>query len=126
MTEFATSSYSAYKADMGVAVRVSCGVPKWWDGPLEYAKEITPWGIFGKKQYDDPARFYDAYVAKLDRTKGKVVREILDIAGRNPDRPLVFLCYEGAGKGWCHREVLASWLEDRTGLDIVELPSRVS
>jgi hypothetical protein len=111
---------------MGVPVRMSCGVPKNWAGPaLEYAKEITPWGIFGKRQYEESDAFEVAYRAKLDRFKFPVARELKAIGERYEGDRLVLLCYENVERQWCHRRMFAIWLEDKTGLDVFELSVKV-
>lgn len=107
---------------MGIPVRISCGAPKWWTEPtLEYAKEVTPWGIWGKRAYEEYELFELAYKAKLEKLRGGIVREIQGLCERNPDSRLVFLCYENIARQWCHRTIFSEWLEERTGLDIPEL-----
>ena len=117
----AVCSYTAFREEMGVAVRTSTGYPRFWRGTrLEYAKLCAPFGIFGK--VTDPDEYARLYRAHLDAHAGEVAAELAVIARRRKAR-LVLCCFEDLSKPgkWCHRTTLAAWLEERTGLEVPEL-----
>lgn len=108
---------------MGVPVRTSVGYPRFtWNGPkLEYARICAPHGIFGTTT--DRQAYLAAYRDHLNAHAGEVSSQLARIAQAHSDTRLVLLCFERLdqpGK-WCHRTTLASWLEERTGLEVPEL-----
>lgn len=120
----ATCSYVAFKPEMGQAVRTSLGYPQFWRGPrLAYARLAAPKGAFDNpKVRHDQEAFRAVYLAHLDAHAGELAAELASIARVNGGKRLVLLCFESLDRQpWCHRMMLASWLEEHTGLDVPEL-----
>lgn len=121
--DLATCSYSEYRPDMGLGVRISLGTPRWIrrEEPWPYVPQAAP-----SKAYlnvTDEAVFLDRYLAQL-RTHGVAgIRERLEeIATRAKADRLVLLCFEKLTKGEpCHRRYFASWWYTETGQEIPEL-----
>lgn len=125
----ATCSYSEYRPEMGVAIRTSLGMPKWFKYPVAmWWQSVTPTGpmlrmgleeyepayrrrleSFGIEQLQDERRHIEAAVKRM-------------YSGQEPER-LVLLCFEGLKnpKKWCHRRLFAGWWEEKTGESVVEL-----
>jgi hypothetical protein len=69
-----------------------------------------------------PARFLDLYSEILDRLEPVEIYDRLMALGDNP----VMLCWESAsdchfGRAWCHRHLVAQWLEERLGIEVPEV-----
>jgi hypothetical protein len=122
----ATCSYRAFRPEMGLAVRITRGHPRW---RLPYvlagkvnslAPDATEWAL-----RDDPAAFVAHYQARMD---GLTVEGVAaELAGEFPDGRLVLLCFEDV---WgqvlapalvCHRRAFAEWWQDRIGDMVPEL-----
>jgi hypothetical protein len=83
---------------------------------LELAPTREEFGINPRRE------FTAAYVARLDGLGCKAVLGLLkNVSDANDGRDLVLLCFEDVRRRgeWCHRQVLAEWLESRCGLDDV-------
>ena len=67
-----------------------------------------------------------AYHARLDGLGCDAVLGLLnEVSEANGGADLVLLCFEDVRSGdWCHRLVLAEWLESRCGLVVPELEDR--
>jgi hypothetical protein len=67
--------------------------------------------------------FTTAYNARLDGLGCDAVLGLLTmVSDANDGGDLVLLCFEDVRSGdWCHRQVLAEWLESRCGLVVGEL-----
>jgi hypothetical protein len=108
------------KAQLAVKVGISLGVPKW---PLPYhlyhLPELAPDGWM---LHLEEAAFAIAYGRKLDRLGVDHVLRILEDVGN--DLGAIALCWENLTKPglWCHRRILAAWLEQQTGEVVEELP----
>jgi hypothetical protein len=69
-----------------------------------------------------PARYLELYREILDRLDPAEIYDRLIAFGDVP----VMLCWEAAsdchsGKTWCHRHLIAQWLEDRLGIEVTEV-----
>jgi len=119
INELATARYSAWAPWMGVPIATSIGQPKWMPG-LEQMPSAKPFGIFGKHETEFEFRL--AYEHKLDTTSEKVRADLQRISARYPNERLVLLCWEDLSKPgeWCHRRMLADWLEGK-GITVPEL-----
>ncbi len=81
---------------------------------------------------EDRDTFEAAMIARLDRHFGfDEIRKILehvqrraDVEHDTPDVPLVLLCFEDIRTPgvWCHREMVATWWEEKTGERVEEFP----
>jgi hypothetical protein len=93
------------------AVAISRGIPRGWQGRV-YRPLAPSWAlvkIFDQTQF---IRLYKAQV--LDRLNaGEVLR---DLGGDD----FVMLCWEAPGE-FCHRRVVAAWLEKELDLKVEEL-----
>jgi hypothetical protein len=98
---------------------ISLGVPKW---PLPYRlhqlRELAPAGWM--LPLEEP-EFAIAYTSKLDRLGASPIQIALELAGNHG--AAVLLCWEDLTKPgvWCHRRILAAWLEQQTGEPVDEL-----
>jgi hypothetical protein len=69
-----------------------------------------------------PRRFLALYSEILDRLEPAEIYDRLIALGDHP----VMLCWESAsdchsGRAWCHRHLVAQWLEDRLGIEVPEV-----
>jgi hypothetical protein len=118
-----TGRYQAWRPDSGVPIRSTVGYPKFWrHGAMPHAKEITPYGVFGKGLDPDTAR--TAYRKRLDHHAETIVASLADLARRHPGKALCILCFENVHAGEaCHRRWFAEWMEERYGIAVAELPA---
>ncbi len=112
----ATSSYRAWNPSMGVPVRASLGVPRWFQAPVVDLPSVWPFGLF--KAGLEPEEFTRRYRHRLHRQQHRVLRELADLREAYGD--LCLLCHEPAG-AFCHRQVLAAWLEEKLGEPVEEI-----
>jgi hypothetical protein len=107
--EIYTSNYASIRKLPAhlTPVSISVGVPKWFKGHVE--KRLAPTWVMMKK----PREVYDSMFAealsKLDAER--IVKSL-------PENP-VLLCYE-AHNDWCHRRMVAEWLENEMGIVVPE------
>ena len=111
-----TSCYSL-NANSPDAIAISHVVPEYFEGKT--LSKLAPTGDMLRKFKDDclnykPINYRKAYIDLLKArgiTPQSLIEEIPDGA--------VLLCYEPAGE-FCHRRVLAEWIEQETGFVIPE------
>jgi hypothetical protein len=118
--ELFTARYADFEEAWGVPVRTSVGAPKFWSGPaLEHIRRVSPYGLF---DLEDDEEFARRYLARLD-AQGSTALEsrFRQVSDRHGGRPLVFLCFEDIRVTWCHRQLLAAWIERHMGLHVPEL-----
>jgi uncharacterized protein YeaO (DUF488 family) len=103
-----------------VPVGISRGVPR-WRTPYRYkllrllAPSREAFGI------SEPQEFERAYKAELEKIGlERIVSELWRISEEHGGRPLVMLCWERPGE-FCHRRVLADWIEKNVGVEVPEL-----
>jgi len=137
-----TCSYNEYQPEMGLAVRISAGVPSYQIpefNPFRTVVAATPtWDYLHTEQENYDRHFYaqlDAHGVDAFRADFQRVRKEANL---RKDAPLVMLCFEKLGKlecneeheietaeeGWCHRRKFAGWWKQQTGEDIPELGTR--
>lgn len=93
------------------AVAISRGRPGWYKGRV-YEKLAPPWRLVKMKDRGLFTRkYYEAVLNHLD--PGQVAAELGDDA--------VLLCWEKPGE-FCHRMIVADWLEQSLGIKIPEWP----
>jgi Protein of unknown function, DUF488 len=117
----ATTSYRAYRPEMGQIVVTSRGLPRW----LLPESRTWPrlWLATPSSAYKDaPAdEFAEQYTAQLDRAGADRIRAALaDIAGSHEATRLVLACFE-AKEIDCHRALFRCWWHAATGEEIEEL-----
>lgn len=110
-----TSCYSLHGSNPN-AFAISCSIPDWFD-KSRHLKFLAPtWEMVDgyKKGLISKEEYADRYIRLL------MGREIdpMGIAHNFPDG-MILLCYEQPGK-FCHRRVLADWVERETGVIIPE------
>ena len=89
-------------------VGISQGVPKWYRG--EVFKKLAPsWAIVKMSDTDKYTQAYTSQV--LDKLDPLEVAKELDNS--------ILLCWEKAGD-FCHRRLVAEWLEKATGQEVPE------
>lgn len=91
------------------AVAISRGVPKWYKG-RRYLKLAPSWELI---KIEDPqfTKLYYRYI--LDRLDPKKVYKELG-------QDAILLCWEKPGE-FCHRRVVARWLEEKLGIEVPEV-----
>ena len=108
----ATSNFSV-SGKLPNAVAISQGVPKGWQGK-RYLALAPSWDLV--KEKDEAvyaARYQVEVLAKLDPET--VAQELGTDA--------VLLCWEKAGE-FCHRRLVAAWLQEALGIDVHELAAK--
>lgn len=101
-----------------IPVAISGKVPDFYDG-LTY-KEFAPrWNTFKKWKNGEISNAeyveeYKKYLNTLDKEDIK-----MDFDSPNKCNNMILLCYEKSGD-FCHRHVLADWLEENFGYEVKE------
>ena len=118
-----TSNYANKGKDAMVRVRISMSAPQGatYD---EYWPTVAPgWndllGPYKRGEIDD-AEYTKRYLGILERNRKKVLEEFRNLVEKYPNRSVVLLCWCGKGK-FCHRRLLAEWLEKNGAQTIREL-----
>lgn len=98
-------------------VSISRGQPRWRLG-FSYRRlpELTPSDATWVQE--DEGRFEESYLAQLEQLGAAAILGRLEKIGGG--RPVVALCWEAPGE-WCHRRMLAGFLERETGQHVPEL-----
>lgn len=122
----ATCNYHAFRSDMGIPVRTSNGLPKYWphNGILPHWEAVTP-----NRPFNLPFEpFRKNYRAKLSGSGLASLRADMETIyeaakGDWPSNRLVLLCFENISKpdNWCHRTMFREWWQEQTGETIPEL-----
>jgi hypothetical protein len=111
-----TSSFADSKGEPG-QISIARHAPDWWSGP-SYAT-LAPRPEWLKLSQGACTPLYAALLAKLDAKR--VIEELTVLAGDN----IMLLCWEASlacrtGRAWCHRHLVARWLERETGILVLE------
>ena len=108
-----TSYFANYKGENGVSIAGKC--PDWYKG-RQY-KKLAPKYDWWKKWHDEnlseewyTQKYYETVLSKLD------AKEVYEELGSD----VVLLCWERSEK-FCHRHLIAEWLENELGIKITEL-----
>jgi len=97
------------------AVAISQGIPRGWQGK-RYKPLAPPWNLV---KMTDNAQFIRLYKAQvLDRLDAAQV--LRDLGGDN----LILICWEAPGE-FCHRRVVAAWLQKELGLVVEEFNTKL-
>lgn len=120
--QLATCSYKEFRPDMGRAVRITYGRPRWALAyPLVgHARLLTPTGPMLKMPLD---AYTLAFHRMLNAAGVDAIRAELAAFAAGQDKPLVLLCFERLdqpGEG-CHRTDFAAWWREQTGEIVPEL-----
>jgi hypothetical protein len=103
------TSYYQKSGSLPNAVGISQGVPKWYTGAL-YKKLAPPWEIV---KIENEATFRRLY-HEMVLSKLNPVHVADDLEGK------VLLCWELPGQ-FCHRRLVAEWLEKNLLIEVPEL-----
>jgi hypothetical protein len=108
------TSYFSKSGHLPTAVCIAGKVPEGFPG-RRYKQLAPKYYFFRKYKLDGDAEFYtQQYQAEvLDRLDPK---EVLRDLGEDA----VLLCYEKPGQ-FCHRRLVAKWLEEKLGIEVKEL-----
>ena len=106
-----TSYFARYKQLDGISIALS--TPKWFSGTT-YPELNPTWGILKQYKIDDNKKayihaYYNQVLSKLDPEK--VFNDL---------KYNTLLCWEKSGE-FCHRRIVAKWIEKHIGVDIPEI-----
>ena len=106
-------------------VGISRGVPRW---PLPYRYKLLRLLAPSREAFviEDRDEFTQAYLGGLDMLgTDRIVADFVKIGREVGHKPLVLLCWEDvfAPEQWCHRRLLAGWLHEHLGVEVLELVS---
>jgi Protein of unknown function, DUF488 len=121
MTELYTSSYRAFRPEMGQPVVTSLGLPRWRPEAEQWPRcwLLTPTSALFAEP--DEQVFAAGYVARLERFGvAKIAAALHKIARERQASALVLLCHEG-DPARCHRGQFADWWIRTTGEAVDEL-----
>lgn len=114
-----TSYFSKYKGYYGVSISLS--KPKQYICK-EYKKLAPPYWLLQKYKQDKDTEYYIQKYQKnvLDKLNpSEVYNDLLNLFKNDED--IVLLCWEKSGD-FCHRHLIAKWLEDNIeNLEIEEI-----
>jgi hypothetical protein len=87
--------------------------------PLLEWRSVYPWGLFGAGL--EPEEFTRRYRHRLHRQTPRILAELTELREGYGD--LVLCCHEDLAKpgAWCHRTILATWLEEKLGEPVEEV-----
>jgi hypothetical protein len=104
-----TSYFSnpAIKREKRSLVAISQGVPKWYTG-ARYLPLAPTWEMVKMK---DMVKYTTMYIDILSKLIAEEVRAKLEGS--------ILLCWEKPGE-FCHRRLVAQWIQDKTGLYVPE------
>ncbi len=120
--EIKTASWFADLPDGHVRIGVSRGTPRGMKAGYKLYRSLNPGSWFRDVT---PTRYVELFnaeiLAKLDPVD--VAEKLYKLAG---GRIAVMVCYESApsihrGEQFCHRHMVAAWLEAHTGLKVEEV-----
>ena len=91
--------------------------PKWYNG-REYKKLAPKYWFFKKYKEDGDEEYYTKqyYKEMLNKLNAKEVYK--ELGGEEKD--IILLCWENYDK-FCHRFIVAEWLEKELGIEIKEV-----
>lgn len=112
-----TSNFFHYRGPGRVSIARS--EPRGTPGGYRKYKALAPTREMLRMDYN---RYRDLYFGEILRPLSplKVVDDLRDLTGGAEP---VLLCWEDITKPgqWCHRRMVAEWLQDRLGIDIPEI-----
>lgn len=114
--------YTSYFGKLGILYQngifpicIARGVPRFYGGAVEHSVAPYGWMLSGNVSRDE---YIDAYktkiLAKID--PHKFLLKCQELSG---GKDVAFLCYEKPSD-FCHRHLLAEWLENETGVEVKE------
>ena len=122
MTTIKTASWFQPLPPGHVKIGISRGVPRNERPGYRRLRALEPGPWFNSVAPDEYLRRYNRI---LDRLQPRIVAaDLRDLAGEG--RVPVLVCWESAaeieaGQSWCHRHIVAQWLERGLGIEVVEV-----
>lgn len=115
MKRFYTSNY-ARNGTHRKAVAISRKAPIYYMGKI-FIDLAPTWTLISdyKKRIITEQQYTKQYLALLEQ-RDNTPQQIVDMF----EDQTIFLCYE-APNDFCHRHIVAKWLEENTGIKVVEL-----
>ena len=119
-----TSYYANWRRFPETATTISIAgkAPESYFG-LEYKKLAPKWGFFNdykSGKIDEEGYTVEYYKQVLSNLKPEVVySELINDLGTD----IILLCWEKTGS-FCHRHIVAKWLQDKLNIRVEELPNK--
>lgn len=98
-----------------MAISISRYSPRWFSGPE--LKQLAPTGAMLKMSQQDYDINFDRILDQLDSTT--VLNDIRKVAEEHGATSVALCCYE-VPTDFCHRHVVAKWLNEEQATDIKE------
>jgi hypothetical protein len=122
MTMIKTTSWFSPLPPAHVKIGISRGVPRNERPGYRRLRALEPGPWFDSVPPDEYLRRYDKILERL--VPRIVVADLRELAGEG--RVPVLCCWEAAakieaGEQWCHRHLVAAWLEQHLGITIEEV-----
>ena len=75
-----------------------------------------------KKGLIDQEEYRKRYIKQLNHSKRTILfwLQLIENRASKHDKEIIFLCFEKSGD-FCHRHILAEWIEEQTGETVEEL-----
>lgn len=110
-----TGYYGNMRAYSGMqCVGISLGTPKWLRPPLPNCRPLNPAGWMLKLERGPYTEAYNTLLEKLD--VNNILAFLRQVSG---GKDVVLLCYEKPDD-FCHRQLVAEWLQDKAGIEVKE------
>jgi len=102
------------------------GAPKWWAGELDQVHRLTPYGL---RDITEPTAFARRYFRPARPRRTRSPGAAVPGAERPPRGSAArLLCFEEVTQpgAWCHRRLMATWIEHCMGVEVPELSRQPS
>lgn len=118
-----TASWRTEVPEGYVKIGILRGTPRWMPRGYRRYPSLQPSDWYREEPKDYLPK-YDAKLAGLDSQQ--VRDDLFEMMKEKGGTVAVMVCYENpakiaAGEDWCHRHLIAQWLEDRLGFEVEEL-----
>jgi uncharacterized protein DUF488 len=113
-----TVRYAVVDPSRMVPVQTSIGRPGWVSFELVELRTVMPWGVLGES---NPETFRRRYRHRLHQRTRRVFAELEELRETYAGWPLALCCFEDLRRSWCHRTMLAGWLEEHLGEQIPDV-----
>jgi len=112
-----TASFYTYPSSGAGRISIARVAPRWYPRGFHVFRDLAPGSWFNSVDYDEYRRLYFEQLARLD--PAGVVDALYSLASAP-----VLLCYEkppfDTERNFCHRRMVAEWLEGSLGLEVME------